>query len=115
MNLDEDGTEVNNEVKPPPKMSEMLPKIPQEPSAGIIAAQQTFLPSQHANTDPSSSFEMQQFGYNTDPSQNQPHFPGQASYGANNPAAPANVPTVGEEVSKPSQPNMFKLQRGRSK
>ncbi|KAK9701018.1 hypothetical protein QE152_g30877 [Popillia japonica] len=76
VNLDEDGTETSSELKPPPKMAEM---VPQNPNGQ----------------------------------------PGQAPYPANpaplgNPTGIAQPTQMSEDVAKPTQPNMFKLQRGRN-
>ncbi|GJQ86245.1 hypothetical protein Trydic_g8944 [Trypoxylus dichotomus] len=84
INLDEDGSEANTEVKPPPKLADMMPKV-QQNITGVNGGQ----PGQQAP-------------YGTTPA---------------NPAMvqgnPAGAP-IGEEAPKSTQPNMFKLQRGRN-
>lgn len=91
VNVDEDPNDPSNEFKPPPKMSDMMPKM--------------------GNSGP--------------PQQNVP------TYNVGQTDRPASVPTGvvqtnvnsarsvaaddGTSALKPGQPNMFKLQRGRSK
>ncbi|KRT84123.1 hypothetical protein AMK59_373 [Oryctes borbonicus] len=131
VNLDEDGLETSNEIKPPPKMADMIPKVQQNlgnsnsGQPGIPDVQQPFVPYQHADN---LSHNMPQNQFSTyEHAHNLNHVPGQqAPYGVtpanptlaqgNSAGAPSGVQLapIGEEAPKSTQPNMFKLQRGRN-
>lgn len=109
VNLDEDGTETSSELKPPPKMAEMVPQNPNGQPG--IQEQHAFIPYQHATNLSTQFYPQTQQNFN--------HVPGQAPYPANpaplgNPTGIAQPTQMSEDVAKPTQPNMFKLQRGRS-
>lgn len=96
VNLDEEGTEGSSELKPPPKMADMFPK-----AVPNFEQQQQ---SQHQHLPPNPV----------------PVIPNQSAVASQVPAQNNPMPTVGGHKEdapppKPSQPNMFKLQRGRSK
>lgn len=136
INLEDQGSETSSEVKPPPKMSEMLQKAPPANTGSdqLHAANPvdyglesvpafSSLPSfdsplgnlnlgQNAVTQPPASQAAQDFrGYRTQPSP------------APSPVAPItnqNPPQAGVSENaglppKPTQSNMFKMQRNRSK
>lgn len=136
INLEEEGSETNNEIKPPPKMSDMLQKAPSmnagsdqlhaaNPLDYSIESVPAFssLPSfdshvdnvdlgQITATQPPASQAAQDFrGYRTQPSP----APSPAAPITNQSPAQAGISENAGLPPKPTQPNMFKMQRNRSK
>lgn len=102
VNVDEDNNQTTNEIKPPPKMSDLMPAV-QKPSM-------TQLPQ--TNNSNSSNNNMPQ-GYNNPMSYNNNN-----NMNASSQSMPANSnpqPGVPIQDGLSQQPNIFKLQKSRSK
>lgn len=87
VNVDEDPNDPANEFKPPPKMSEMMPKMGN-------------LPPTQATPNHNTGFA-------------QPYLP--ANQPSSIPATNNTVPDTNGNALQSLQPNMFKMQKSRSK
>lgn len=107
INVDEDPNDPTNEFKPPPKMAEMMPKpAPSNPLPGIVPTYNSI-----GNVAPEHNIPTYDVGQVPD----QPSLvPGGAIRNNSAPSANASAEDA-VNIVKSNQPNMFKLQRGRSK
>lgn len=120
MNLEEDGDNTAAEVKPPPKMTDMFTKsVPTMPSS----VPQGFQPNARMPQPPQGPIETAQNNAGYGQSFNQQPQPDYSNTLASSQAIPRPQhnpsPAGGVEESNPSlkggQPNMFKLQKSRSR
>ncbi|XP_071051239.1 uncharacterized protein [Onthophagus taurus] len=132
VNLEEDQNDATNELKPPPKMSDLMPKMSvptmSPPPGSDFSTHDPNFQSSYQNYQQSNQPDSLTMINNQSMSPNQPvlydpsgpqitgnHSQSQTTFGgvhsANLPGG--GVPGSGEEF-KNNQPNMFKLQRGRN-
>lgn len=126
VNLEEEGNEGSSEIKPPPKMSDMFPKTqPSPPPSGsdqVHAASPLFYNTDSMNSSdpyPSLDLNIADVDLGQNPAGVQQNYKPQLQGSAGPVPQNQNVHSaVSEDAGlppKPSQPNMFKLQRNRSK
>lgn len=107
MNLDADGEEANNEVKPPPKMTDLLHNKPGSgmPPPSLNSYQQSNMNQQQLQMQ---QIQQAQVLHNNAVNNNQ-------QIQQQQPLPPVGVDENDTQFKPPSAPNMFKMQRGRGK
>lgn len=123
INTDEDPNDTSNEFKPPPKMADLMPKMPaaQPPGMGVVNTYTSSLDYSSMGVTNAHGSSLDYGSANFSSNQTVNNVPFNVDQNKMS-SGPVSLPAMGaaaqkENVAppKPAQSNMFKMQKNRSK